>query len=217
MLTQSWLANWYASDNICLFIGGDFGSCTCGYNSILTLEAYDDLSYISNYYKMGSLISKDQFEFLEMEICMPDFLCAVAIFQQPEYYNGTGRCWKKKLPLSHGRLNSNAVERKELFKKLKLNSSSQNPGQGKQNQAILILAILLEATGGFKEELGMGSFGTFYKGELASSHNKYVAVRKLDKKVREDGREFKIDVTMIGQTHHKNLVQLLGYCDEGED
>ncbi|KAF3960788.1 hypothetical protein CMV_014521 [Castanea mollissima] len=144
MLTQSWLANWYASDNICLFIGGDFGSCTCGYNSILTLEAYDDLSYISNYYKMGSLISKDQFEFLEMEICMPDFLCAVAIFQQPEYYNGTGRCWKKKLPLSHGRLNSNAVERKELFKKLKLNSSSQNPGQGKQNQAILILAILLD-------------------------------------------------------------------------
>ena len=67
---------------------------------------------------------------------------AVAIFQQPEYYNGTGRCWKKKLPLSHGRLNSSAVERKVLFKKLKLNSSSQNLGLGKQNQAILILAIL---------------------------------------------------------------------------
>ena len=108
-------------------------------------------------------------------------------------------------------LNSSAVEKKVLFKKLKLNSSSQNPGQGKQNQAILILAILLgtsvffnffsvtaiflvlfclwqgklsnfskivptkdldmnlcsftyndleEATGGFKEELGKGSFGT---------------------------------------------------------
>ena len=108
-------------------------------------------------------------------------------------------------------LNSNAVERKVLFKNLKLNSSSQNPGQGKQNQTILILAILLgtsvffnfffvtaiflvlfclwhgklsnfskivptkdldmnlgsftyndleEATGGFKEELGKGSFGT---------------------------------------------------------
>ena len=40
-------------------------------------------------------------------------------------------------------LNSSVVERKVLLKKLKLNSSSQNPGQGKQNQAILILAILL--------------------------------------------------------------------------
>ncbi|KAK7849370.1 hypothetical protein CFP56_002988 [Quercus suber] len=40
-------------------------------------------------------------------------------------------------------LNSNEVERKVLFKKLKLNSSSQNPGHGKQSQAMLILAILL--------------------------------------------------------------------------
>ena len=40
---------------------------------------------------------------------------------------------------------STAVQLKEKYcsKKLKLNSSSQNPGQGKQNQAILILAILL--------------------------------------------------------------------------
>ena len=73
---------------------------------------------------------------------------------------------------------------------------------------------LEEATGGFKEELGKGSFGTVYKGVLASSHNKYVAVRKLDKMVKEDEREFKTDVTVIGQTYHKNLVQLLGYCGE---
>ena len=53
-----------------------------------------------------------------------------------------------------------------------------------------------------------------YKGVLASSHNKYVAVRKLDKMVKEDEREFKTDVTVIGQTYHKNLVQLLGYCGE---
>ncbi|KAL0000217.1 hypothetical protein SO802_019819 [Lithocarpus litseifolius] len=73
---------------------------------------------------------------------------------------------------------------------------------------------LEEVTGGFKEELGKGSFGTVYKGVLASSHNKYVAVRKLDKMVREDEREFKTDVTVIGQTRHKNLIRLLGYCDE---
>ena len=74
---------------------------------------------------------------------------------------------------------------------------------------------LEEATGGFKEELGKGSFGTVYKGVLTSSHNKYVAVKKLDKMMREDERKFKTKVTVI--THHKNLVRLLGYCDESED
>ena len=153
-----------------------------------------------------------------------------------------------------------------------MNSSSQNPtnpnpGQGKQNQAILIFAVLLgtyvffnffsvvaislvffylwqgklphfyktlhkkdldmnlcsftyqdleEATSGFKEELGRGSFGTVYKGLLVSSHSKYVVVKKLDKMIKEGEREFKAEVTVIGQTHHRNLVWLLGYCDEGE-
>ncbi|KAL5760563.1 hypothetical protein ACOSQ2_019401 [Xanthoceras sorbifolium] len=32
----------------------------------------------------------------------------------------------------------------------------------------------------------------------------------------EGEREFKTEVSVIGQTHHKNLVRLLGYCDEGE-
>uniref|UniRef100_A0A7N2LBQ4 Uncharacterized protein n=1 Tax=Quercus lobata TaxID=97700 RepID=A0A7N2LBQ4_QUELO len=44
---------------------------------------------------------------------------------------------------------------------------------------------LEEATGGFKKELGKRSFGTVYKGVLASSHNKYVAVKKLDNMVKE--------------------------------
>ena len=64
--------------------------------------------------------------------------------------------------------------------------------------------------------MGRGSFGIVYKGVLVSSYTKYVAVKKLDKMVREGEREFKTEVTVIGQTHHNNLVRLLGYCDEGE-
>ena len=37
------------------------------------------------------------------------------------------------------------------------------------------------------------------KGVLASSHNKYVAVKKLDNMVREVEREFKTKVIVIGQ------------------
>ncbi|GKV42676.1 hypothetical protein SLEP1_g50054 [Rubroshorea leprosula] len=72
---------------------------------------------------------------------------------------------------------------------------------------------LEDATKGFKEELGKGSFGTVYKGELSRN---YVAVKKLDKVVQEGEKEFKTEVNVIGQTHHRNLVRLLGYCDEAE-
>ncbi|XP_034704535.1 G-type lectin S-receptor-like serine/threonine-protein kinase LECRK3 [Vitis riparia] len=74
---------------------------------------------------------------------------------------------------------------------------------------------LEEATGGFKEKLGRGAFGTVYKGVLASDAGRFVAVKKLDKVVQEGEKEFKTEVTVIGQTHHRNLVGLLGYCDEG--
>ena len=59
--------------------------------------------------------------------------------------------------------------------------------------------------------------GTVYKGVLVSDSN-YVVVKKLDKLAREGAgeKEFKIEVTVISQTHHKNLVRLLVYCDEGE-
>uniref|UniRef100_A0A2N9F677 non-specific serine/threonine protein kinase n=1 Tax=Fagus sylvatica TaxID=28930 RepID=A0A2N9F677_FAGSY len=266
---QSWSAIWHT-------YGKPECQCPPGFSLLDVNNEYsgckqNDVSYISECNEMGSVISEDQFEFLAMESadwpladyellqptteyecknsCLRDCYCAVAIFQDPKYNNGTGRCWKKKLPLSNGRFNSSAIDRKALFKKLKANSSSlnpthPNPGQGKQNQAILILAILLgkipnfyrtlhtkdldmnlrlftykdleEATSGFKEELGRGSFGIVYKGVLVSSYTKYVAVKKLDKMVREGEREFKTEVTVIGQTHHKNLVRLLGYCDEGD-
>ncbi|KAI3951628.1 hypothetical protein MKW92_051568 [Papaver armeniacum] len=73
---------------------------------------------------------------------------------------------------------------------------------------------LEEATHGFKEELGRGAFGIVYKGfteEMGSTN--LVAVKKLDKVFREGEKEFQSEV---GQTHHKNLVRLLGFCEEGQ-
>ncbi|XP_058075534.1 G-type lectin S-receptor-like serine/threonine-protein kinase LECRK3 [Magnolia sinica] len=75
---------------------------------------------------------------------------------------------------------------------------------------------LKEATGEFKEELGRGAFGTVYKGSLVvDDSTSSVAVKKLEKVVEEGEKEFMTEVIAIGQTHHKNLVQLLGFCDEG--
>ena len=76
---------------------------------------------------------------------------------------------------------------------------------------------LEEATGGFKQVLGKGAFGTVYKGVLGSDTRRFVAVKKLDKVIQEGEKEFKTEVSVIGQTHHRNLVRLLGFCDEGEN
>jgi serine/threonine protein kinase len=37
----------------------------------------------------------------------------------------------------------------------------------------------------------------------------------LNNSFQDTEREFKNEVNVIGQTHHKNLVRLLGFCDEG--
>ncbi|KAK8557992.1 hypothetical protein V6N13_050342 [Hibiscus sabdariffa] len=74
---------------------------------------------------------------------------------------------------------------------------------------------LAEATNGFKEELGRGAFGIVYKGTIGMGT---VAVKKLDRAVRDGNwdKEFKTEINVIGQTHHKNLVRLLGFCQEKE-
>ncbi|RZC68432.1 hypothetical protein C5167_031671 [Papaver somniferum] len=76
---------------------------------------------------------------------------------------------------------------------------------------------LEEATDGFKQELGRGAFGIVYKGSIEEiGSTEFIAVKKLDKVFGEGEKEFKTEVSAIGQTHHKNLVRLLGFCDEGK-
>ncbi|XP_058099187.1 G-type lectin S-receptor-like serine/threonine-protein kinase LECRK4 [Magnolia sinica] len=73
---------------------------------------------------------------------------------------------------------------------------------------------LVKATDNFKEELGKDSFGTVYKGSLYNS-NRTVAVKRLEKMVEEGEREVRAETRAIGRTHHRNLVRLLSFCDEG--
>ncbi|XWS49686.1 hypothetical protein CRYUN_Cryun12cG0024400 [Craigia yunnanensis] len=135
------------------------------------------------------------------------------------------RCWKKKLPLSNGRVRSSGFSR-VLFKVRK----EANPGYCTANydrnkdESILLGALLgssaffnelEEATDQFKEELGSGSFGIVYKGVLKSTSRNPVAVKKLDKFAQEREMELKTEVSAIGRIHHKNLVGLLGFCEEG--
>ncbi|XP_072969290.1 G-type lectin S-receptor-like serine/threonine-protein kinase LECRK2 [Typha angustifolia] len=77
---------------------------------------------------------------------------------------------------------------------------------------------LEDATNGFKDELGSGAFGTVYKGILLAYNSKSqtpIAVKRLDRLLKDTEKEFTNEVRSIGQTHHRNLVKLLGFCNEG--
>ncbi|XP_031107144.1 G-type lectin S-receptor-like serine/threonine-protein kinase LECRK3 [Ipomoea triloba] len=75
-------------------------------------------------------------------------------------------------------------------------------------------AELQQVTNDFNEELGRGAFGTVFKGVLAEGQ-KLVAVKRLEKVLEEGETEFQNEMKVIGKTHHRNLVKLLGYCIDG--
>ncbi|XP_077213609.1 G-type lectin S-receptor-like serine/threonine-protein kinase LECRK4 [Tasmannia lanceolata] len=75
---------------------------------------------------------------------------------------------------------------------------------------------LHEATDGFTQKLGRGGFGTVYSGILMSYGKPIgIAVKQLEKVMEQGEKEFMTELRVIGRTHHKNLVQLLGFCKEG--
>ncbi|XP_057449779.1 G-type lectin S-receptor-like serine/threonine-protein kinase LECRK3 [Lotus japonicus] len=75
--------------------------------------------------------------------------------------------------------------------------------------------VLQHATQNFSEELGRGACGIVYKGQLEAHSSNVVAVKRLDRLGQEQEKEFKAELSAIAKTCHKNLVQLIGFCDEG--
>ncbi|XP_048137924.1 rust resistance kinase Lr10-like [Rhodamnia argentea] len=67
-------------------------------------------------------------------------------------------------------------------------------------------------TGGLKDKLGEGGYGSVFKGKLRSGRE--VAVKIL-KKGKTNGRDFIGEVATIGRIYHVNVVGLIGYCFEG--
>ncbi|XP_073302585.1 serine/threonine-protein kinase PBS1-like isoform X1 [Primulina huaijiensis] len=75
---------------------------------------------------------------------------------------------------------------------------------------------LATATNSFRPEcfLGEGGFGRVYKGRL--SNGRVVAVKQLDRNGLQGNREFLVEVLILSLLHDPNLVNLIGYCAEGD-
>ncbi|EEF28982.1 serine-threonine protein kinase, plant-type, putative [Ricinus communis] len=77
---------------------------------------------------------------------------------------------------------------------------------------------LVAATDDFRDEIGKGASGKVYKGSLGENGGgKEIAVKRLEKMVEDGEREFRNEMKIIGRTHHKNLVHLIGFCSEGSN
>ncbi|CAN1805631.1 Receptor-like cytoplasmic kinase 185 [Linum perenne] len=72
------------------------------------------------------------------------------------------------------------------------------------------------ATNNFRKEclLGEGGFGRVYKGYLLILQ--VVAIKQLDRNGSQGNREFLVEVLMLSLLHHRNLVNLIGYCADGD-
>ncbi|XP_049389583.1 G-type lectin S-receptor-like serine/threonine-protein kinase RLK1 [Solanum stenotomum] len=197
--------------------------------------------------------------------CLNDCFCVVAIYRSNSF-------WKKKLPLSNGRIDTNLNSK--AFMKIRKDgvpplsipgfpNSGSSRSKNWRNLSVVLSALLgssvlvnilfisvfcwgffhiykkkmkilrptshvadsmchsftykelVEATKDFKEELGRGAFGIVYKGVMPIGSRNVVAIKKLDRVAHEAEKEFITEVNVISQTHHKNLVRLLGYCNEG--
>jgi hypothetical protein len=77
---------------------------------------------------------------------------------------------------------------------------------------------LAAATDGFSSQnkLGEGGFGCVYRGFLKDTHL-HIAVKKVSKSSRQGWKEFVAEVRIISRLRHRNLVQLLGWFNGGDE
>ncbi|XP_011002652.1 PREDICTED: probable LRR receptor-like serine/threonine-protein kinase At1g05700 isoform X2 [Populus euphratica] len=74
---------------------------------------------------------------------------------------------------------------------------------------------IVSITNNFQTIIGEGGFGKVYLGNLQDGRQ--VAVKLLSQSSRQGYKEFLAEVQLLMIVHHRNLVSLVGYCNEQEN
>ncbi|XP_042020239.1 serine/threonine-protein kinase PBL27-like [Salvia splendens] len=156
--------------------------------------------------------------------CVPCFGSSNKDGNGNEFDNGVKEMGKKESFKDGSAAHSNSqVNRVNSDKSKARNShdSKKEPGIPKEPTAHIAAQTftfrdLAAATKNFRPEclLGEGGFGRVYKGKLESGQ--VVAVKQLDRNGLQGNREFLVEVLMLSLLHHQNLVNLIGYCADGD-
>lgn len=70
------------------------------------------------------------------------------------------------------------------------------------------------ATNNFSQsaQVGQGGYGKVYKGNLPDGT--VVAIKRAQQGSLQGEKEFLTEIQLLSRLHHRNLVSLIGYCDE---
>lgn len=73
------------------------------------------------------------------------------------------------------------------------------------------------ATDGFNitTQVGQGGYGKVYRGTLSDKTE--VAIKRASEGSLQGQNEFLTEIEILSRLHHRNLVSLVGYCDEEEE
>ncbi|KAB5565161.1 hypothetical protein DKX38_005215 [Salix brachista] len=219
---KRWAMNWTTlsnsiPSNICLAIMYSAGSGACdderkGCKKTFISQDCDHPSQEIDSFEIRDMLNTN-FPFADYEFfgsvgedwcrqsCLSDCYFDVSTFKD-------GQSWKKRGPLLNG-VTDPSIGDKALMKVRKDNRTeelAQKKTAKKSDRSL----------GGFDEEVGRGAFGPVYKGVLGGEDKQIIAVKKLEKMAGEGKTEFKTEVKVIGRTNHKNLVQLVGFYNEGQ-
>lgn len=98
--------------------------------------------------------------------------------------------------------------------------------RAKRNPALKVAGVefftfkeLAKATNQFsvENEIGEGGYGKVYKATLGEKRKVTVAIKRAQKESLHGANEFYAEIEFMSRCHHRNLVKLVGYCDdEGE-
>lgn len=103
-------------------------------------------------------------------------------------------------------------KKRRRFKALRDEEFCTSTLPGQHTVVNFTFSQLQEASGDFKCKLGVGGFGSVYKGTL--SNGSIVAIKQLENAIRGD-KEFESQVAFLHSLNHPNIVQLNGFCADG--